>query len=108
MPVKTDTSKTEEESFANKLAKAGFEDFYIIDSENARKLLTEKRREMIRELRETEPSSIRGLARNLERDIKQVKEDLDVLTEFSLIEYEEDRNRKKPKLKHEKIFIKPL
>lgn len=96
------------QSFANQLAKAGFEDFYIIDPENARKLLTEKRREMITELREGDSSSIRELARNLGRDVKQVKEDLDILNEFSLIEYEEDRNRKKPKLKHEKIFIKPL
>lgn len=108
MTTKTETGKAEEQSFANKLAKAGFNDFYVIETEQARKLLTDKRRELVSELREDSFSSIRELSRHLDRDVKQVKNDLDTLEAISLIEYTEKGNSKRPELRHEHIFIKPL
>jgi len=96
MPVETEDSPTEQTSFANRLARAGYEDFYVIGSEEARKLLTEKRLELLEALNNTEFSSVRELSRILSRDVKQVSEDLELL------------NRKIPELKHEKIFIEPV
>lgn len=95
-------------SFANRLARAGYTDFYVISSDDARQLLTGKRLELIRTLKEDEVSSIRGLARSLDRDVKQVSEDLEILHQMSVIEYREEGNRKIPELRHERIFVEPI
>jgi predicted transcriptional regulator len=108
MVLKTEAYEEESESFANRLARAGYTDFYVISREDARKLLTDKRTEIIDTLKEKEFSSTRELARELDRDIKQVSEDLDILQQISVIEYREEGNRKIPKLKHQRIFIEPI
>lgn len=97
-----------EENFANKLAKVGYKDFYVISRENARRLLTEKRIEIIEKLKEKEVESVRDLSRKLGRDVKQVSEDLELLCQMSIIEYSKEGNRKIPELKHQKIFIEPI
>lgn len=49
------------------------------------RVLTPKRWELIERLQELGPSSVRGLARELERDVKRVHEDVGVLIEYGLI-----------------------
>ena len=54
-------------------------------------LFTAKRWELIEKLQEIGPSSLRGLARALGRDVKRVHEDVDRLIEEGLIERTEDK-----------------
>ena len=49
-------------------------------------ILSPKRWELIERLQALGPSTIRGLARALERDVKRVHEDLGVLVEWGLVE----------------------
>ncbi|PYE87118.1 transcriptional regulator [Phyllobacterium leguminum] len=53
-------------------------------------VLTPKRWELIEHLQKIGPSSIRGLARSLDRGIKRVHEDVSALVEWGLIEKTED------------------
>jgi predicted transcriptional regulator len=50
------------------------------------RVITPKRWELIEHLQKIGPSSIRGLARSLGRDVKRVHEDVAALTEWGLIE----------------------
>lgn len=109
MPLETGEQASEEgTSFANRLARAGYTDFYVIGQEDARRLLTEKRLEIVRMLKEEDITSMRGLARELDRDIKQVSEDLDTLHRMSVVAYREEGNRKVPELTHSRIVIEPI
>ena len=81
---------------------------YILPREGADEILTEKRMELIKTLREDDPESVRGLARKLDRDVKSVSRDLDVLWKNDIVEYREEENRKIPELTTEKIIVQPL
>jgi predicted transcriptional regulator len=50
------------------------------------RILTPKRWELVERLQTLGPSSVRGLARALERDVKRVHEDVAALIEVGLIE----------------------
>lgn len=50
------------------------------------RLLSPKRWELLERLQSLGPSSLRGLARSLERDVKRVHEDVAALIEVGLIE----------------------
>lgn len=50
------------------------------------RVLTPKRWELIEQLQALGPSSVRGLARELDRDVKRVHTDLVELIEFNLVE----------------------
>jgi predicted transcriptional regulator len=53
-------------------------------------IITPKRWELIEHLQKIGPSSIRGLARSLERDIKRVHDDVTALINWGLVERTED------------------
>jgi predicted transcriptional regulator len=103
-----DADGSESSLFAQRLAKAGYSDFYVMDRESARKVLTEKRLEILEYLKQNEVESVRELSRELDRDIKNVSDDLGVLWENALIDYEGDGRKKKPYLVSKNIFIKPV
>jgi len=103
-----DADGPESALFAQRLAKAGYSDFHVMDRESARKVLTEKRLEILEYLKQNEVESVRELSRELDRDIKNVSDDLGVLWENALIDYEEDGRKKKPYLASKNIFIKPV
>lgn len=94
--------------FAKRLAAAGYDDFLILEREAAESVLTERRSELLETIAAEDVESITALAEHLERDVAAVHRDLDVLFEYSLIEYDEDRGRKRPRLKHEHVFVEPL
>ena len=50
------------------------------------RVLTPKRWELLERLQRLGPSSLRGLARSLERDVKRVHEDVAALIEIGLVE----------------------
>lgn len=54
------------------------------------RVLSPKRWEMIERLQAVGPSSVRGLARTLGRDVKRVHEDLGILMECGLVARSED------------------
>ena len=81
----------------------------IVPREVAREVLTEKRLEIIDKLREEEVESKRNLAQKLERDIKNVSEDLDILWRHGIIEYKEGKGTSKiPVIEEDRILIEPL
>lgn len=90
------------------LEDAGYRDLLLIEPEDARKILTEKRLEIIRKLQREDVESIRGLARELGRGENVVHRDLKTLFEEGVIDFEEEGKRKVPVLRHENIWIKPL
>jgi predicted transcriptional regulator len=93
---------------ARAAAEAGFEDVLVIERDTAKRILTDRRRELLDRVREGGIESVRGLARALDRDKAAVSRDLDLLFEEYLIEYINDGNRKAPRLKHETILAEPL
>ena len=90
------------------LAGQGYEDVLFIDLEDARKVLTEKRLEIIEAIRDQEISSIRDLARQLDRKENVVHSDLQLLFEEGVVDFEQEANRKIPVLRHENIFVRPI
>jgi predicted transcriptional regulator len=80
----------------------------VISWESAETVLTPKRRELIETLRETAPESVRGLARELERDKSQVSNDLSTLAELGIIQYEQNGNAKAPRLTQDHIVVEPI
>ena len=84
------------------------ESVYILPKEGSDEILTEKRMEIIRTLREEDVKSIRSLARILERDVSAVSRDLEILWENDIIEYREEQNRKIPELTTDKIVVEPF
>jgi predicted transcriptional regulator len=53
-------------------------------------IISPKRWELIEHLQKIGPSSVRGLARSLERDVKRVHDDVTALIEWGIIERTED------------------
>lgn len=75
------------------------------DTEMFRRLLTEKRQEMIEEVMENPPGSIRELAENLDRGLREVHEDVKLMENYGIIQIEEDGNTKKPRIPYERVHI---
>jgi len=99
---------SETREFVKNLVNEEDESVYILPTEGAREVLTENRMEIIEKLRKDEIDSLRDLSRKLERDVSAVSRDLEVLWKNDIIEYEEQKNRKIPKLTADKIVVEPL
>jgi len=93
---------------ARALAKGGMEGVQIISHTTAREVLTPKRRELVATLRDEDISSVRELARHLERDKGQVSRDLGVLAEHGIIQYHEEGRAKRPELVQQHIIPEPI
>lgn len=81
---------------------------HVIPSDVARKILTEKRMELINTIREEEINSQRDLSRKVDRNIKSVSTDLEILWKYGVINYIEEDNRKIPELSADKIIVEPF
>lgn len=90
------------------LSDAGYKDILFLDLEDAGKVLTQKRLELIEEIKKGDIESIRDLGRKLERKENVVYNDLELLFEEGIIDFKQEKNRKIPVLRHENIFVKPL
>lgn len=76
--------------------------------EALRKVLTDKRIELLRVIREREPTSIYELAKFADRDLKSVNLDLAILKQLDLVSLEkskEGRARVKPEVSFDKLNI---
>ena len=113
-PVREDDSGGERRlerrrELAQSLARGGMENVQVLSFEQAETVLTPKRREIIETLRtEDDITSVRGLARTLDRDKAQVSRDLKTLAEHSVISYEETGRGKRPYLQQEHLVVEPL
>jgi predicted transcriptional regulator len=80
--------------------------FLDFDDQDFFQVFTEKRLEMLREIREIRPSSIRELAERLQRDIKNVYEDLCLLEKSNVIGFETTGRRKSPFVRRDIVVLK--
>ena len=83
------------------------DDVTVVPAGAARKVLTEKRMEILEVLDRKDFDSIRGLSRKIGRDPSVVKRDLDTLWEYGVIDYIEEKGRKKP-VRSGKIVVEPF
>ena len=104
----TDGEAAQRSRMARALATSGFEDVLVTDRETAKKVLTEKRQELIARIREEDIESVRDLARDLDRDVSGVSRDLDLLFTADIVEFKTDGQRKIPRLKHETVVAEPI
>jgi len=88
---------------ARSLAMGGMDDVHVVSRETARHLLTPRREEIIDTLKEHDPSSVRELARLLNRDKGAVSRDLGELAEHNIVTYEKEGRSKRPVLTQEHI-----
>ena len=68
--------------------------------------LTKKRVEILRAIADFEPGSIRALSRLVERNVKNVFEDLLLLEKNKFISFEEEGKNRKPIVKVKKITFR--
>ncbi|OGL45848.1 MAG: hypothetical protein A2149_08460 [Candidatus Schekmanbacteria bacterium RBG_16_38_11] len=81
---------------------------YFENLETIRKILTDRRLEVLRIIKEKKPSSIYQLAQILERDLKNVNEDLRLLQESGLVSLKKskkDRERITPSVDYDAIQL---
>lgn len=93
---------------ARALACEGFDDVHVVDRETATQLLSEKRQELLDTIREGNVESVRGLAKDLDRDAGAVSRDLDLFFEHDVVEYDREGQRKIPRLKHGVVIAEPI
>lgn len=80
----------------------------VVNFENPadlRALLTDRRIELLRSVMTERPESIRQLADRIERDVKSVHSDLQVLAEYDVVRFESDGRAKRPFVPYETIEI---
>ena len=81
---------------------------YFTSLEAIRKVLTEKRLELLRVIKEQEPDSVYELAKILKRDIKNVNDDLKLLKDIGLVSItkaRKGRGRVIPRVNYDKIQL---
>ena len=76
------------------------------DPSDLRRLLTDRRLELLRRVMDRRPSSIRSLAEGLGRDVKSVHEDLQVLAAFDIVGFERAGRAKRPFVPYETIEVR--
>lgn len=75
------------------------------DRGRLRQLLTDRRMELIEEVMEHPPASIRSLSDHLDRDVHDVHDDLYLLAEYDIIHFEADGRAKKPYVPYDTVRI---
>ena len=73
-----------------------------------RKVLTEKRMELLHLIKQHSPESIYELAKIVNRDLKSVNTDIDVLVDLGLVSLEklkEERKKTKPYVEFDKLNV---
>ncbi|PSQ20495.1 transcriptional regulator [Halobacteriales archaeon QS_9_67_17] len=87
---------------------AGEEVPHVINFESPsdlRALLTDRRVELLRSIMTERPDSIRQLAERLDRDVKSVHDDLQVLAEYDVVHFEQAGRAKRPFVPYDSIEV---
>ena len=83
-------------------------DVIVLDPDSYSEVATGKRREIIQELRENSYDSKKELADKLDRDPKNVHEDLEILRKNGVVKLEKNGRKISPTLKHRQIVGEKL
>jgi predicted transcriptional regulator len=81
---------------------------YFTSLEAMRKVLTEKRLELLHVIKERQPDSVYELSRLVKRDLKNVNQDLTVLKNIGLVSISRDRKGREkviPRVNYDKIQL---
>ena len=78
---------------------------YFENLSDMRKVLTEKRLEALKTIKDKHPESIYRLAKMLHRDIKNVIQDVEYLHNLGLVELKETEKKTTPTVNYEKILL---
>jgi predicted transcriptional regulator len=81
---------------------------HVINFQNPsdlRALLTDRRIELLRSVMAERPDSIRQLAERLDRDVKSVHDDLQVLAEYDIVHFEQAGRAKRAFVPYETIEV---
>ena len=76
---------------------------YFSNIKEMRTVLTEKRLELLKTVKDKKPSSIYDLAKMLKRDLKNVIQDVEYLKELGIIEVTETKDKKIPSVRYDMI-----
>ena len=75
------------------------------DASRLQRVLTPRRLELVRSLMDAPAESIRALADRLDRDVRQVHDDLQILGEYRIVHFREDGSAKEPFVPYETVKI---
>lgn len=75
------------------------------DPRRLRKIFTDKRLDLIEQIQELSPDSIRDLARKVNRGLREIHEDLKLLESYDIVKFAEDGRAKKPVVPYDQIEI---
>jgi predicted transcriptional regulator len=81
---------------------------HVINFQNPsdlRALLTDRRIELLRSVMARRPDSIRQLAERLDRDVRSVHDDLQVLAEYDIVHFEQAGRAKRPFVPYDTIEV---
>ena len=87
---------------------AGEEVPHVVNFQNPsdlRALLTDRRVELLRSIMTSRPDSIRQLAARVDRDVKTVHDDLQILTEYDIVHFEQAGRAKRPFVPYDSIEV---
>lgn len=76
---------------------------YFTNLKEMRKVLTEKRMELLKAIKDRKPASVYELAKILHRDLKNVLQDIIYLQELGLVDVTETTGKKIPHVRYDKI-----
>lgn len=75
------------------------------DASRLQRILTPRRLELVRSLMDAPADSIRDLADRLDRDIRQVHDDVQTLTEYRIVHFREEGGAKQPYVPYDTVKI---
>jgi predicted transcriptional regulator len=78
---------------------------YFANLKEMRRVLTERRLDILKTIREGKPSSVYHLAKMLDRDLKNVLQDLSYLQELGIVSITETGVKKVPHFDYDRISI---
>lgn len=78
---------------------------YFANLKEMRRVLTERRLDILKTIRDQKPSSVYHLARILDRDLKNVLEDLSYLQELGIVAMTKTGTKKVPHFDYDRISI---
>ena len=108
--VTSDSEEAHREDALDRLDQweAGEEVPHVINFENPsdlRALLTERRLELLRSIMAERPESIRQLAERVDRDVKSVHDDLQVLADYDIVHFEQAGRAKQAFVPYDSIEV---
>lgn len=75
------------------------------DASRLQRILTPRRLELVQSLMDAPAESMRDLADRLNRDIRQVHDDLQILSEYRIVHFREEDGAKKPHIPYDTVKI---